>query len=233
MRTLLRTALITALLAFIAFLSWFLMSFANSPKSTQVAAGSSVPSYCVPEVLVGLEEQLAKPNDANTTRLLLIKKQDALNGEATCVANATLYPPAPKPTNLVGVLLPTPIPSPTPTFQLGIQDAILVAVPGMNFVPIGNQNNYWAGLVDGKAIIIATGSLIDPTTDQGAVDVVVNDEWGKATNYPTPSLHGSVHIVAACGSTLVLQSMDNTLFTFDVTTMTYVSNPGSCPTPTP
>lgn len=233
MRTGIRTILIAALLAFVAFLIWFLMSFVNIPKSTQAAAGSSVPSYCVSEVLAGLEEQLAKPNDANTRRLLLIKIQDALNGEATCVANATLYPPGPKPTNLVGVLLPTSIPGPTPTFQLGIQDTILVAVPGMNFVPIGNQNNYWAGFVDGKAIIIEAGSLIDPTTDQGAVDVVVNYEWGKATQYPTPSLHGSVHIVAACGSTLVLQSMDNTLFTFDVATMSYVSNSGSCPTPTP
>lgn len=233
MRAHVRTALITALLAFIAFLSWFLMSVANSPKSAQAAAGLPVPAYCVPEGLAGVEEQLAKTNDAGTTQLLLVKKQDALNAEATCVANATLYPPAPKPNNLMGVLLPTSIPGPTPTLQLGIQDAILAVVPGMNFVPIANQNNYWAGFVDGKAIIIAAGSLIDPTTDQGAVNVVVNYMWEKATNYPTPSLHGRVHIVAVCGSTLVLQSTDNTIFTFDVATMTYVSNSGSCPIPTP
>ena len=151
MRTRLRTTLVTALIAFGMLIVLSLVHSAYSANHARAAASSSVPSYCVPEGLAGIEEQLVKTNDDSTTQLLLAKKQDALNAEATCVANATLYPPAAKPKNRVGVLLPTPvlIQGPTPTLQLGIQTSILAVVPGMNFVPIADQNNLWEGLVDG------------------------------------------------------------------------------------
>ena len=147
MRTLLRTTLITALIALSVLIVLSLVHSAYSANSARAAAGLSVPSYCVPEGLAGVEEQLAKTKDASTTQRLLAKKQDALNAEATCVANATLYPPAAKPKNRVGVLLPTPVlvQVPTPTLQLGIQASILGVVPGMNFVPIADQNNLWEG----------------------------------------------------------------------------------------
>jgi hypothetical protein len=102
------------------------------------------------------------------------------------------------------------------------------------------------GIVNGSVVQITAGSLIETDQNwrqdhpewvtegpQGALYVILDYNGLKAVKYPAPTRNGDIHIVAACGSTLVLQSTGNTIFTFDVTTMTYVSNSDSCSAPTP
>lgn len=237
MRTLLRTTLITMLVTITALIGWSFVHQSNSTENAKAASGLQVPSYCVPPELAGIKELLARTTDPNGRQLLLAKEKDAEQAALNCAANATVHPPAPKPAT--AGLLSTLIPAPTPTLQVGIQHAE-VQPAGGSFLPEVDGNNLWAGYVNGQVVQIATGSVRDDSWQdhpnwpvQGAIRVTINYDGLKAITYPTPSRHGTVHFVAACGSTLVLQATDGTTFVFDAATLTYVNNLTACPVPTP
>lgn len=242
MRTLLRTTLITMLITLSALMLGLYMLHQSSTERAQAAGGLPVPSYCVEPALADIQEALTKTT--NPSQLLLGKEKALEQAELDCAANATAHPPAKKPTELVGVLLPTSIPAPTATLQVGIQDGH--PNPSNIFVPTDDNNNTWNGSVNGNIVQIVAGFMREQDENwrqdhpewvtqgaQGALYVVVNYDGLKGAIYTTPSRHGVVHFVAACGSTLVLQATDNTIFTFDAATLTYVSNSTSCPIPTP
>ncbi len=237
MRTLLlRTTLITMLITVIALIGWSLARQSNSTEIARAASGLQVPPYCVPPELAGIQELLARTTDPNSRQLLLAKEKDAEKAALDCAANATVHPPAQKPSK--AGLLPTLVPAPTPTLQVGIQHAELL--PAENFLPTEDGNNMWAGFVNGQAVQIAAGSIQDDNWQdhpswpaQGAIRVITNYGGLKAITYPTPSRNGAAYMSAACGNILVLQSTDDTVFTFDVAALTYVSNSTSCQMPTP
>ncbi len=238
MRTLLRTTLITSLITITVLIGWSLINRTNSAESANAASGLPVPTYCVPPELAGIQELLSKTTDPNARQILLAKEQDAENAALNCAANATAYPPAPKPTNEVGVFLPTPIPGSTPTLQPGIQHAELNPVG--NFIPAEDGKNLWVGLLNGQVVELAVGSTRDDSGQvnpnlpaQGALRMTVNYDGLKGQTFPTPSRHGPVHLTAACGNVIVLLATDKTTFAFDIAHLAYLSNPSSCMSQTP
>lgn len=243
MRSLIRTTLSTAGIALGVLILLSTLYSASATTGAQASAGPARPSYCVPPELAGIEEQLAQ-KDASENPFLLARKQGALSAESQCAADATAYPPAAKSIKNAGAARPVAMPSPTPTLQTGLQFNPLGVVG--NFLPTQARYNAWAGSVDGNVVEVAAGALMETdengrpeqpawsvTAAQGALNVVVNYAGLKAINYPTPARAGAVHLVAACGTTLVLQAADASIFTFDVAKMAYVSNPGACPIPAP
>jgi hypothetical protein len=252
LRTLLRTTLITALVTLAIFTGWYLMQRSNSVESAQAAPGLQVPSYCVPPELKGIEELLSKTTDPKGRELLLAKKKSAENAARECAAEAAIHPPATAvPTWLLESLKPTipaETPIPDPTLQLGIQRGDVMGF-GI-FIPVMDDNNMWIGFVNDQTVAIVAGYIRmedgwqqdhpewqdHPELHvQGALSVTVNygAPNGIPHRYPTPSRNGAVHFIAACGNTLVLQAADGTIFTFDVTTLSYVDNSAACATPTP
>lgn len=238
MRTLLRTTLVTMLVMFSVLIAWSFIRSPNSAESAQAAPGTDIPGHCAAD----LAERLAKLKDP-------AERQAAIQAELQCAADAQTYP-AKKLTALAKftppVFPPTEIPGPTATLQVGIQNTDLGVIPQIGFLPIENNNNLWADLVSGNVVQVAAGSALDRDENwrqdhpewatqgaQGALYVVMNYDGLKGKLYPTPSRNGAVHLVTACGSILVLQAADNTIFTFDVAKLAYVNNSTACPIPTP
>lgn len=250
MRTLLRTALVTMLVMFSILIAWSFIRSPNSAESAKAASRLPVPSYCVEPALAGIQEALAKTT--NPSQLLLGKKKALEQAELDCAANATAHPPAQKPNNFVGVLQPTSIPAtaPGPTLQFGIQHGD-VGPAGGDFIPVPDGNNVWYGYVNSQIVVGVAGFIKDVDQNllqehpewqahpelhvQGGLEVTMNYDTPnhKLSEYPTPSRNGAVHFINACGNLLVLQATDNTIFTFDVSTMTYVNNSSTCLVPTP
>lgn len=237
MRTLLRTTLVTMLVVFSVLAIWSLMHNADSVQSVQAAPGTDIPASCAAE----LAETMAKPKSPY--------RQGAVQTELACAADARTYP-ARKMTALAKftppVFPPTETPGPTATLQVGIQQGNYVSYSRDIFIPTENINNLWADFVNGNAVQVFAGSQAEQDENwrqdhpewvaqgaQGVLYVVVNYDWLKHNLYPTPSRHGAVHFIAACGTKLVLQAADGTTFVFDAATLSYVDNAPVCPTVTP
>jgi hypothetical protein len=241
MRTFLRTTLITTLVVFSALLIWSWLHPINATQTAQAATGLNVPAYCIPPELAGINDLLSKTTNAEARNLLLAKKQDAENGALECARNATAHPPAKKPKNPVRVeALPTNIPGPTATIQAGIQHGNLIPAPPSRFIPLDDGNNLWEDRIAGKLVSVFAGYMRDDNWQdhpdwpiQGAVVVWLNDLKKKGGEYPTPTQHGIVHFIAACGTKLFLQATDGTVFVFDAAAQAYVETAPACPTVTP
>ena len=238
MRTLIRTASIAALITVAGLVSWYFarQSFFSGSAKAASAPTLPVPSYCIPPEMAGLQELMTRTTNPKGQELLLVKVNAAEQAALNCAANATAYPPAPKPSTIIWP--PTSIPLPTPTLQVGLQHDVLGPVG--SFLPTEDGYNLWAGFVKGQAVEVGAGSIDDPYWQnhpglpvQGALRVIINFDGLKGITYPTPSQHGVVQLIAACGDILVLQATDSTVFSFDVSQLAYVSNTSSCPAPTP
>jgi len=248
-------ALAVAALLTISFLSHLQLSTTDSvppekqtfeariqaTEITRAASKLQVPPYCVPAMLPGLQQLLARTIDAEAQQLLIAKINIAEKQALECAAAATMYPPLKKPS--VPIRPPTVVPAATATLLVGLQYVELGA--GGDFVPMEDGLNKWAGFIYGNVVEVAAGRLKDTDNgwqlnhpewvvqgSQGAVFVVVNHDKVKGT-FPTPSRHGAVHFIAACGATLVMQTEDGTVFTFDAARLMYVDNSTSCPIPGP
>ncbi len=239
MRAIVRTTLLIVLLAAVGVAGWFLARPLNLPKAVQAEAGTTFPSYCVPPELTLLRDQLAHTTDASAREFLITKINVAERLASQCATGVALYPAAPRVTQTAGIPMPTRIPHATPTVQVGLVHAFLVPAGG-SFVPVPDGLNVWADVVSGNIVQIVAGRITDQSgqagssePSQGAVAVLVNNEGLTRRLLPTPTRHGTVHFLAACGTTLLLQSTDGTIFTFDAATLTYVDNSSACPTPTP
>jgi hypothetical protein len=211
-------------------------------RITEIARAASelqVPPYCVPAMLPGLQQLLARTTDAEAQQLLIAKINIAERQALECAAAATMYPPLKKP--IIPIRPPTVVPAATATLLVGLQYVELGA--GGDFVPMEDGLNKWAGFIYGNVVEVAAGRLKDTDNgwqlnhpewvaqgSQGAVFVVVNHDKVKGT-FPTPSRHGVVHFIAACGSILLLQAEDGTVFSFDAARLAYVDNLPSCPVP--
>ncbi len=245
MRVFLRITLVTTLITIAVLAAWSLVQRSASTGAASAASALQVPRYCIPPELAGIRSLLARTTDPAARRALQAKQTAAEQAARACAANATARPPAPKSANAGP--LPTQIPAATPTMPAGIQHAELLPVG--DFLPAEAGNNTWAGVVDGHALEVFAGSLLDANGNwqaehpdwvarpelhvQGALRVIVDGDGLKATEYPTASRHGALHLVDACGSTLVLQAADGTLFAFDISTLQYQNPAPSCPAPTP
>jgi len=240
-------ALAVAALLTISFLSHLQLSTTDSvppekqtfeariqaTEITRAASKLQVPPYCVPAMLPGLQQLLARTIDAEAQQLLIAKINIAEKQALECAAAATMYPPLKKP--IIPIRPPTVVPAATATLLVGLQQEELS--PVMSFYPVEDELNAWADVVNGNVVEISAGSVKDenwqdhpgwPT--QGAIYVVMNYGW-KVTMFPTPSRHGAVHFIADCGTMLLLQAEDGTVFSFDAARLAYVDNLPSCPVP--
>jgi hypothetical protein len=100
-----------------------------------------------------------------------------------------------------------------------------------------DAQNSWFGFVDGNAITVFGGALLDQP-DQGAVHLF--------TNFPTrsfdeqiltPTKHGGVRVVSVQNNRLTLVSTDGTTYYFDVPARRFVASltevvPSATPPPT-
>ena len=239
MRTLLRTALFIAIISVGIVTILALSRGNNSPLVVDAAIDGSVPEYCVPAELKMIEQELSQNPDVKPGQMLLEKIAANEKAMAECVRLATAYPPAPKPANLIGILLPTFTPLPPPEIVMGIQKAILG--PSGDFIPaFESENNYWAGEINGETIQILAGIRRERDEKwrenhpewinmgpQGAVDVL-DSSWKRIALIPTPTRNGYVHFVTECDSLLILQATDGTFFTFDPVKLAFVANKDSC-----
>lgn len=236
MHTLFRTLLVILIIAGGVFTILTLSKMVNSPQVVDASIDSSIPETCIPIELKMMEEEYRQNPDAVSERLLLEKIAANETAMAECARLATAYPPAAKPTNQVGVLLPTFTLLPPPEILMGIQKAIVG--PSGDFIPTSmDENNFWAGEIDGEIVQLYAGIQRDRdgesqsgSTDkpsQGAV-YVVDSNWAKIALIPTPTRNGYVHFVKDCDSLLLLQAAEGTLFTFDPAKLAFVSNNAAC-----
>lgn len=242
MRTFIRTTTITMLFVLGVMSVWSFIRQSNVAKNVQAAPEGIAPAYCVQPELPGIKELLSKTTDSNAKQRLSEKKESLEQAELECIERAKANPPAQKPKDLVGILLPTPVPEPTPTMQMGIQTQELLPVG--NFIPTTDGPNLWVGIIKGKVLEVATGSLREEDENwqqnhpewvtqgpQGALYIVINRDGSNSAIYPTPSRNGSVYLVSSCGNVLNLEATDGTIFSFDVAILSYVENTSSCSTP--
>ena len=239
MRTLLRTVLIIAIVGVGILTVLTLSKVTDSPLVVDASIDRSVPEYCVPAELKMIEQELSQNPDVKPGQMLLEKIAANEKAIAECVRLSTAYPPAPKPANLDGVLLPTLTPLPSPEIVMGIQKTILG--PSGDFIPASkSENNYWAGVINGETIQILAGIRRERDEKwrenhpewvnmgpQGAVDVL-DSNWKRIALIPTPTRNGYVHFVKECDSLLILQATDGTFFTFDPVKLAFVANKDSC-----
>ena len=233
-----RKVLLISIIGIIIFGLILILRFV-SISGVAKANTSLVPEYCIPVELQVVNAELSK--DSGTTNELLIEKKSALEKSVEeCALLATSHPPAEKPDDQIGVMLPTPSPLPTKQLALGIQQIILL--PSGDFIPTSeSQNNYWAGVINGQTIQILAGILRDQDEawredhpewinvgPQGAVEVL-DANWSTITIVQTPTRNGYVHFVKECDSLLLLQADDKTMFIFDPSKLTFVSENVECP----
>ena len=248
MRVLLRSTLITLVISIGAITAWLVFNNSGAAAAVDAASELQVPRYCVSPELSAIRQLLGSTTDPAARQVLLAKQKAARQAALECAANATAHPVAPKPTGLAAPFIPTSVPVPTGTLEAGIRHAELL--PAGDFLPAEDGNNMWAGTVNGRTIQVFAGSVSGADDNwqqthpdwaqqpelhvQGALRVILDFDASKINEYPTPGRHGPLHLVAACGSMLILQAADNTLFTFDVVGLAYLNGPSaSCPTPTP
>jgi len=136
--------------------------------------------------------------------------------DATHVAGLVLTPPRPIATHDPHATFP---PLPTPTYLTGIFE--LRENPYRHSWAAINQ---WHDFVNGKHIGVYATSVYNDA-DQGAVGVSTADRDGTNDTYqeyPTPTKHGPLRIMAVNGTLFTLQAKDSTGFTFDLATRTFV-----------
>lgn len=214
-----------------------ILALSDKPHSSQnTNVTSDPPDPCASAELQMLEEEYNQNPDAVSEQISLEKIAANETAMAECARLATAYPPAAKPQDQIGVLLPTLTPLPPPEIVLGIQKAI--ALPSGDFIPTStDEYNFWAGKIDGKIVQLYAGFQRDRdgetpagSTDrlsQGAV-YAVDSNWGKIALIASPTRNGTLHFVKECDSLLLLQAADGTLFTFDPAQLVFVSNNTSC-----
>ena len=242
MKTFIRTTITTMLIVFSVIFIWSNTRQSSALKNVQAAPKVPVPAYCAQPELFGIQELLSKANNPDVAQPLLEKKKALDQAELDCIARASANPPAQKPMDLVGVLLPTPFPDPVPATQMGVQNQELLPIGA--FIPTSDGPNFWVGINKGKVIEIAAGSLREEDENwqqnhpewmtqgpQGALYIVINQDGATGAIYPTPSRNGSIYLVASCGNTLSLKATDGTILSFDVATLSYAENTIPCSVP--
>lgn len=234
MRTPTRILLIIIIIAGGVFTYITLSNKIDSSQSAKATSSSSDP--CNSDELQVLKEEFNENPDTVSERLLLEKIEANETAMAECARLAIAYPPAAKPQEQIGVLLPTFTPLPPPEIVLGVQKVI--ALPSGDFIPTSDDEyNFWAGKIDGKIVQLYAGYQRDRDGEtpagssdrlsQGAV-YAVDSNWGKIALVATPTRNGTLHFVKECNSLLLLQAADGTLFTFDPAELAFVSNNTSC-----
>ncbi len=237
MRASFRVFLGILILALAAFASWYLALVSNSQPALAAVQRLEIPQQCdVPALAILTQVPGELPGDP----VLLAKRQAAERALAKCLADATDYVTREKPP--FPGLPPTLMPAPTPIPTLGL--AQVPAMPSMvgGFISSGEGLNAWVGLINGSLLEVSAGWVVDAESaanrgpwsavqQQGAVYARTDGEAPTIRIFPTPSRSGVLHFVAACGSTLVLESADGTIFTFDAEAMKWVENTSACPAP--
>lgn len=231
------TTKILLLLIVIAGEVFTILALSNKPHSYQSTKATDDSSYpCDSAELQMLKDEYNRNPASASDRSLLGKIAANESSMAECARLATAYPPAAKPQDQIGVLLPTFTPLPTPEIVMGIQKAI--ALPSGDFIPTSmDEYNFWAGKIDGKIVQLYAGFQRDRDGEtpagssarlsQGAV-YAVDSNWGKIALIASPTRNGTLHFVKECDSLLLLQAADGTLFTFDPAQLAFVSNNTSC-----
>lgn len=241
MKTFVRTTVVTCLtvLSVLVIGTYILHSIA--PLKVQAAPNSPIQAQCIQPELVGIQKLLSKATNQEDIGLLMAKKRALEQAERDCIAQANANPPAQKPKDLVGILLPEPT-SEVISPRMGIQSQELLPVG--NFIPTSDLPNLWVGTRRGNLIEIAAGYLREEDENwqqkhpewaaqglQGALYIVTNGKGENGTVYPTPLRSGGIYLVSECGNILNVESANGTLFSFDVETLSYLESTISCPVP--
>ncbi len=239
-RKVLRSLVITVLVGGSILMILTLLSHSiNSSHIVNAFTDPSIPEYCVPIELKIIEQELSQDPDAKSYLLWLDKKIALEKSMQECALLAKTHLPALKPENEIGVIPPTSEPPPPQKIVTGIQKTILL--PSSDFIPtLETENNYWAGIIDGKTIQILAGIQREQDETwrethpewvemgpQGAVKVV-DSNWALIALVKTPTRDGYIHFVKECDSRLLLQADDGTLFVFDPAKLDFVSDDPDC-----
>jgi len=236
MRTQQRTFFFILIIAGGVILFLALSKLRHPSQTAEATLDPSIPAYCVPAELTMLQEEYNQNPDAFSDGLLLEKIAANETAMVECARLATIYPPAAKPADQIGILLPTLTPLPTPEIIMGIQKAI--SLPIGNFIPTSmDENNYWAGTIDGKILQLDAGiqRYRDGEPLAGSADnpyrgalLGFDSAWKQIGLFPTPTRNVTIHFVKECDSLLLLQAADGTLFTFDPAQLVFVPNSAAC-----
>jgi len=162
--------------------------------------------------------------------------QDASNAQTQDATRLTPMPKnlTPKPTPAGGMGPQASEPTAFPPWPNGAPagDGKIIQIIPLYYTHGTSIGSSWVSDTDGGRVrtFAYSGSILSDTfmTQQGVVDVQVfrkdspQNLPDSDVSYPTPVQAGPVSIIGAQGSRLILQSIDGTLFYFDVPTRQYV-----------
>lgn len=174
------------------------------------------------------------PTPAYITRLPPVKQtmeMETWGYRATAAAGTPgpiIQPPPPSPAILTG---------PTPTKVIvdpHRQAGVGILIPNSAGTTAGAGALYfttdkWIATINGKQIVVEAGAInqdvvgILPKPWQGIVFVRSDDDPNFGGFFLTPVKAGTTHIVDANGTQLKIVAEDGTTFTFDVSTLKFVS----------